>query len=203
MILPSSSQIGWQTPWPICTFAGSCIEAFRNSMASKTLRLSFIETEHPLGPILIASDNEMLVALDFDSPEGRLRNILQPRYGRDLAFTEDICPAHIAVPIRAYLDGRLDALDQMPIDPGGTAFQRQVWAALRTIPAGTTLSYGAMAAHLGRPDAPRAVGSANALNPISIVVPCHRLVGSNGALTGYGGGIQRKQWLLDHERGSG
>jgi methylated-DNA-[protein]-cysteine S-methyltransferase len=203
MILPSSSQIGWQTPWPICTFAGSCIEAFRNSMASKTLRLSFIETEHPLGPILIASDNEMLVALDFDSPEGRLRNILQPRYGRDIVFAEGVCPAHIAVPIRAYLDGRLDALDQIPIDPGGTAFQRQVWTALRAIPAGTTLN---LRRHGGthrqaRRTARRRLGKCPQSD--QIVVPCHRLVGSNGALTGYGGGIQRKQWLLDHERGSG
>ena len=104
--------------------------------------------------------------------------------------------------IQHMVNGRLNALDEIPVDTVGTDFQRQVWTALRDIPAGTTLSYGEMASRLGRPDAPRAVGSANALNPISIVVPCHRLVGSNGALTGYGGGIHRKRWLLDHERRS-
>jgi methylated-DNA-[protein]-cysteine S-methyltransferase len=171
-------------------------------MALKSLYLSSIETDHPLGPILIASRDETLLALDFDSPEGRLRKILQPRYGRDLIFEENDCPRGIASAIRAYLGGRLDALDEIAIDSGGTAFQKEVWTALRSIPAGETRSYGQMAAFLGRPDAPRAVGSANALNPISIVVPCHRLVGSNGALTGYGGGIDRKRWLLDHERAS-
>lgn len=171
-------------------------------MASRPLRLSTIEAAHPIGPILVVSDEDALVALDFDSPEGRLRQILRSRHGRQPILQQRDCPAHVASAIHAYLDGRLDALDEIPIDPGGTAFQRQVWTALRAIPPGTTLSYGAMAARLGRPDAPRAVGSANALNPISIVVPCHRLVGSNGALTGYGGGIRRKQWLLDHERRS-
>jgi methylated-DNA-[protein]-cysteine S-methyltransferase len=171
-------------------------------MASNTLRLSSIETGHPLGPILIVSQAEALVALDFDSPEDRLRQVLRPRYGRDFTFEDVDCPTYIASSLRAYLEGRLDALNEIPVDTSGTAFQRQVWTALRHIPAGTTMSYGEMAARLGRANAPRAVGSANALNPISIVVPCHRLVGSNGALTGYGGGIRRKRWLLDHERSS-
>jgi len=171
-------------------------------MAIKNLQLSSIEADHAIGPILIVSDAERLVALDFDSPDGRLRRILQPRYGRDIAFEETVCPIHIASAIRAYLAGNLAAFDDIVVDPGGTFFQQQVWTALRAIPAGTTLSYGALAARLERPNAHRAVGSANALNPISIVIPCHRLVGSNGALTGYGGGMERKRWLIDHERRS-
>jgi methylated-DNA-[protein]-cysteine S-methyltransferase len=168
----------------------------------KNLRLSIVEAGHPIGPILIACEGESLVALDFDSPDGRSRHILRSRYGRDIAFEERACPAHIAVLLRAYLDGDMGALDRMAADPGGTPFQQQVWTALRGIPAGTTLSYGALAAQLDRANAHRAVGSANALNPISIVIPCHRLIGSNGALTGYGGGVARKRWLIDHERRS-
>jgi methylated-DNA-[protein]-cysteine S-methyltransferase len=168
-------------------------------MASQRLCLSFIETGHPLGPILIVFAGETLLALDFDTPDGRLRKILQPRYGNSFIFEESDCPMRIGSAIRAYLDGRLDALDEIPIDAGGTAFQRQVWATLRAIPPGETRTYGQIAALLGWPTASRAVGSANALNPVSIVVPCHRLVGSSGALTGYGGGIDRKRWLLNHE----
>jgi len=168
----------------------------------KTLCLSVIEADHPIGPILIVSEDDRLVALDFDTPDGRLRQILRPRYGRDIVFEEIACPIHIATPLRAYLDGDLDALDRIAADPGGTPFQRQVWTALLGIPAGTTLSYGTLAAQLDRANAHRAVGSANALNPISIVIPCHRLTGSGGALTGYGGGIARKRWLIDHERRS-
>ena len=166
------------------------------------LALSRIAADHPIGPLLIVSKADILLALDFDSPDGRLRQILRPRYGRDLAFEETECPIPIASAIQAYLGGRLDALDDIVVETGGTNFQRQVWTALRRIPVGETVTYGQMAARLGRPDAPRAVGSANAINPISIVVPCHRLVGSNGALTGYGGGIERKRWLLDHEQAS-
>lgn len=171
-------------------------------MAVKSLRLSRIATGHPIGPILVVSDGDSLVALDFDSPDGRLRQILRPRYGSDIVFEDIDCPVSIAAPIGAYLDGDLAAIAEISVDTGGTAFQKQVWKALRDIPAGNRLSYGGMAALLGRANAPRAVGSANALNPVSIVIPCHRLVGSNGALTGYGGGIERKRWLLNHERAS-
>jgi methylated-DNA-[protein]-cysteine S-methyltransferase len=172
------------------------------SMPIDRLALSRIHADHPIGPILIVSKGNRLVALDFDSADGRLRQILRPRYGKDLVFEESECSVGIASAIRLYLDGRLDALDDIAVDAGGTPFQQQVWTALREIPPGQTRSYGQMATRLGRPDAPRAVGSANALNPISIVIPCHRLVGSSGALTGYGGGIERKRWLLAHERGS-
>ena len=101
--------------------------------------------------------------------------------------------------IEAYLAGDLHALDEIKVNPGGTEFQQTVWSALREIPAGTTQTYGQLAASIGRPSAPRAVGLANGQNPVSIVIPCHRLIGSNGALTGYAGGLDRKRWLLRHE----
>jgi methylated-DNA-[protein]-cysteine S-methyltransferase len=107
-------------------------------------------------------------------------------------------PAHAA--LRAYFDGDLTAIDALPVALGGTDFQRQVWTALRAIAPGTTTSYRALATRLGRPLAMRATGLANGANPISIVLPCHRVIGSDGSLTGYGGGLPRKRWLLEHER---
>jgi methylated-DNA-[protein]-cysteine S-methyltransferase len=101
--------------------------------------------------------------------------------------------------LTAYFAGTLTAFD-LPLQMQGTLFQQQVWAALKTIPYGTTKSYGELAQQIGQPKAARAVGLANGQNPVSIVVPCHRVIGANGKLTGYGGGIERKQWLLNHER---
>jgi len=112
-------------------------------------------------------------------------------------------PASITRPLDAYFEGDLDAVDVIPVATGGTVFQRDVWTALRGIKAGTTTNYGALAARLGRPNASRAVGMANGSNPISIVLPCHRVIGANGTLTGYGGGLPRKRWLLEHERRNG
>ena len=99
----------------------------------------------------------------------------------------------------AYLNGRLDALDDIPVDTAGTSFQRRVWDALRSIPVGETRSYTAIAAGIGRPDAPRAVGSANGRNPVALIVPCHRVIAADGRLAGYAGGLERKRWLLAHE----
>jgi methylated-DNA-[protein]-cysteine S-methyltransferase len=101
--------------------------------------------------------------------------------------------------VRAYLDGELHALDDIAVDPGGTEFQQTVWSALRRIPVGETRTYGQVAASIGRPTASRAVGHANGSNPVAIVIPCHRVIGSHAALTGYAGGLPRKQWLLRHE----
>lgn len=101
--------------------------------------------------------------------------------------------------LAAYFDGRSLAFD-LPLGARGTPFQQRVWAALRTIPYGETLSYGALARRVGSPNASRAVGAANGRNPLSIVVPCHRVIGASGALTGFGGGMERKRWLLEHER---
>jgi methylated-DNA-[protein]-cysteine S-methyltransferase len=102
--------------------------------------------------------------------------------------------------VRAYLAGSYGAIDGIPVDTGGTPFQRRVWSALRRIPAGQTLTYGALARRLGTPAASRAVGRAVSLNPVAIVVPCHRVIGADGRLTGYAGGLDRKRWLLAHER---
>ena len=101
--------------------------------------------------------------------------------------------------LEAYFAGELRAVEALQTTTTGTEFQRDVWRALRHIPSGRTLSYGALAANIGRPAAVRAVGAANGSNPIAIVVPCHRVIGANNSLTGFGGGIERKRWLLDHE----
>ncbi len=156
----------------------------------------------PIGPVLLVSDGHSLLALDFGAPEERLIRLLRARFGPDVTLREADDPQGFASAVRAYFAGDLAALDRMPADGGGTLFQRRVWAALREIPAGQTRSYGEIASRLGIPGAARAVGAANGRNPVNLVVPCHRVVGSSGDLTGYGGGIERKRWLLAHERGT-
>ncbi|WP_371744667.1 methylated-DNA--[protein]-cysteine S-methyltransferase [Nordella sp. HKS 07] len=101
--------------------------------------------------------------------------------------------------LRAYYAGDIGAVDELATEGGGTPFQERVWAELRRIPVGTTISYGELAVRLGDKKATRAVGLANGRNPISVVVPCHRVIGADGSLTGYGGGVPRKKWLLAHE----
>jgi O-6-methylguanine DNA methyltransferase len=147
----------------------------------------------PLGPVLLASSPAGLVALDF--AEARLHLLLQRRFG-DFVLKPG---GAYAAEVTAYFAGRFGELDAVPLDLGGTPFQREVWSALRRIPLGQTRSYAQLAAELGNPRASRAVGLANALNPISLAIPCHRLVGSSGKLTGYAGGLERKAWLLRHE----
>jgi methylated-DNA-[protein]-cysteine S-methyltransferase len=156
------------------------------------------EVASPLGPILAASDGRAVVGIDFLDGEARLANLLRPRFGA-FAWTASGDGIDVAGPLDAYFAGDLAALDRVPADPGGTPFQAACWTALRAIPAGATLTYAAFAARLGRPRAVRAVGHANARNPISLVIPCHRLVGGAGALRGYAGGLARKRWLLAHE----
>src|SRR5437016_4749610 len=109
-------------------------------------------------------------------------------------------PAGVASRLAAYFGGDLAVLDRVAVDAGGTPFQRRVWAALRSIPPGETVSYQTLAQRIGAPAAVRAVGAANGANPVAIVVPCHRVIGADGRLTGYAGGIERKRWLLAHER---
>lgn len=153
----------------------------------------------PIGTVFVVSDGSRLRALDFQDYEPRMMRLLRARHGDDARLIETDDPQGFSARLLAYLDGRFDAFDDVPTDPGGTAFQRRVWEALRTIPAGTTLSYGGLAARIGAPTASRAVGLANSLNPIAIAVPCHRVIGAGGALTGYAGGMERKRWLLAHE----
>ncbi len=152
----------------------------------------------PIGALLLVADGKSLCALEYADCAQRMRKLLQGRY-ENIRWQEASDPCGFSSVLRAYFEGEMNAIDHIPINPGGTVFQRQVWSALRTIPSGAVLTYGEMAAKLGRPTAYRAVGTINALNPIAIVVPCHRLVGANGALTGYAGGLERKRWLLEHE----
>src|SRR5579859_3067867 len=160
--------------------------------------LQFDRIDSPIGTILIVVDGERLCALDYAGYEQRMMTLLQRRYG-PVHLAEATDPYGFSSRLQAYLAGDYGSLDTIAVSMGGTGFQQQVWSALRTIPAGTTMTYGELAARLGKPTASRAVGRANALNPIAIVVPCHRLIGANASLTGYAGGLERKHWLLRHE----
>jgi methylated-DNA-[protein]-cysteine S-methyltransferase len=142
----------------------------------------------PIGELLLAGDGHALTAVHMDGTPG-------PGWQQD--------PGALREPseqLRAYFAGELREFD-LPLAPHGTPFQQEVWSALREIPYGSTISYGELAAAVGRPDAPRAVGAANGRNPIAVVIPCHRVIGASGALTGYGGGLPRKRLLLDLEAG--
>ena len=155
----------------------------------------------PLGEMMIVADRSgHLCGIDWVDHVARLERLLSLRWGA-VTLVPHADPHGFTTTLQAYFAGDLHIIDSLPVNPGGTAFQREVWQALRTIPCGTTLSYGALAAQIGRPQAVRAVGLANGANAIGVVVPCHRVIGSNGALTGYGSGLPRKQWLLAHERG--
>jgi methylated-DNA-[protein]-cysteine S-methyltransferase len=154
----------------------------------------------PLGHLLLAVDRAGdLRALHLHDDEPALVHDLHARYGAHVQIRSGAVPIAIRRALDAYFGGELWAIEGLPCKPAGTPFQEQVWAMLRTIPAGQTMSYGALAAKLGKPGAMRAVGLANGANPIAIVVPCHRVIGANGSLTGYGGGLERKRWLLAHE----
>lgn len=150
-------------------------------------------------PLLIVTDDDgVLRAIQFGDHESRLDRLLRQHYGR-YTLEPAAEPTSLTRTLQAYFDGNLEALATVRIATGGTPFQRQVWSELRAIPAGTTISYGRLAARIGRARASRAVGAANGANPIPIVVPCHRVIGANGTLTGYGGGLAHKKWLLNHE----
>jgi methylated-DNA-[protein]-cysteine S-methyltransferase len=172
------------------------------TLPSPTFHVERVAT--PTGVMLIVTDDEsQLRAVDWEDHEERMRLLLGRRYGKGAVALE---PAPYASAARhaleAYFDGDLGALAAAPVAPNGTAFQSEVWAALRLIPVGATVSYGALAARLGRPKAMRAVGFANGSNPISVFIPCHRVIGADASLTGYGGGLERKRWLLAHESGA-
>jgi methylated-DNA-[protein]-cysteine S-methyltransferase len=171
----------------------------------------------PIGPIAVAwRDGDVVVAVHMahadhpgawdtgyrgGGPVTHLRESLAARFGTTRPVRVDD-----GVPLGAlarYFDGALDALDTLAVDPGGTRLQAELWRHLRTIPAGSTMSYGALARAVGRPGASRAAGRAVGTNPIPLVIPCHRIVGADGQLTGFGGGLERKRWLLRHERALG
>lgn len=153
----------------------------------------------PVGEVLLVTDAEGAVrAFDFADYEARMLKLLARHYG-EVALTEGRAPEAVRAAVAAYFGGDATALDGIVVKTGGTDFQRTVWAALRTIPAGETWSYGQLASAIGKPSAVRAVGLANGANPVGVIVPCHRVVGANGTLTGYAGGLERKRWLLTHE----
>ncbi|TAL25921.1 MAG: methylated-DNA--[protein]-cysteine S-methyltransferase [Aquabacterium sp.] len=163
-------------------------------------RLLLDRLDTPIGCALLVTDETgHLRALDWTDFEARMRELLRRQYASVPELEAGGAPAEIRDALQAYFDGEPGTLDGIPWDTGGTRFQRTVWETLQTIPAGTTLSYGQLAERIGSPKALRAVGLANGSNPVSIVIPCHRVIGANGSLTGYGGGLARKQWLLAHE----
>lgn len=159
------------------------------------------EIETPAGMMLVVTDRKKrLRALDWQDYEARMLRLLRLHYGEGgVELVQGRTPESVRKPLLAYLGGDLHAIDEIEVATGGTAFQRELWAALRRIPVGETVSYGELAVRLGRPRAVRAVGLANGANPISVVVPCHRVIGADQSLTGYGGGLPRKRWLLEHE----
>lgn len=153
----------------------------------------------PIGTVLLVADADgFLRGLDWEDHAPRLQGLLRLQYGA-VALREAGSPQGIRSALSGYFKGDLDRLDSIEWRVAGTAFQSKVWNALPKIPAGKTMSYGALAAKLGSPRAMRAVGHANGSNPISVVVPCHRLIGANGSLVKYGSGLERKRWLLQHE----
>ena len=155
----------------------------------------------PIGELLIVADRAgNLRTIDWTDHEARMRQLLDRQYGKGaytLGAGRD--PGGLTRAMRAYFKGDITAIDSLPVATAGTPFQRSVWRALRRIRSGKTISYAELARRIGRPRAVRAAGLANGQNPISIVVPCHRVIGSDGSLTGYGGGLPRKKWLLEHE----
>jgi methylated-DNA-[protein]-cysteine S-methyltransferase len=165
------------------------------------LNLFIDRIETPIGQLLLVADSAgNLRAVDWNDYQPRMLRLLERHYGKN-RFTLE--PAHnphgLSDAIDRYFAGDIHATDRLPVRTAGTPFQRTVWNELRKIPGGTAISYGKLAELIDHPKAVRAVGLANGSNPIGVVVPCHRVVGSDGSLTGYGGGLDRKRWLLDHE----
>jgi len=153
----------------------------------------------PIGELMGYVRDGALCALDFGDRDESNRAVRERRFGV-IDVREAAAALEAQRRLEAYLAGDLDALDAITVDPGGTEFQAKVWAALRRIPPGRTISYTELAATVGSPAAVRAVGTANGQNPVPVVIPCHRVVRSDGTLGGYGGGLDRKRWLLDHEK---
>jgi methylated-DNA-[protein]-cysteine S-methyltransferase len=165
------------------------------------LHLSVDRLTTPIGVLLLVGDEAgRLRAVDWTDYEERMVRLLRLHYGM---HGYELAPAHnpngLSNKMLRFFAGDLHAIDDIETATAGTPFQRRVWNELRNIPTGSVISYGKLAQKIGRSSAARAVGLANGSNPIGIVVPCHRVIGSDGALTGYGGGLERKRWLLDHE----
>lgn len=166
---------------------------------TRPARLLLDRLPSPIGEILIVTDETgLLRAVDFHDFEPRIRRLARLHYG-ELALETGAAPSPIKEAFTRYFEGVTDALTVLTWRTGGTPFQQTVWTALTQIPAGQTITYSELARRVGKPLAIRAAGAANGANPLSLVAPCHRVIGANGALTGYAGGIARKRWLLAHE----
>ena len=161
--------------------------------------LLFDKLDTEVGALSLVCNETHLIAVEFEDFQARMEAHLKTRCG-EYRLRPASDPLGVSSQLRDYFAGDFAALDDVEVDPFGTDFQQIVWQALRDIPAGKTVSYGQLAARLGKPTASRAVGLANSKNPIGIVIPCHRVIGANGALTGYAGGLERKRWLLGHEQ---
>ncbi|HYV45788.1 MAG TPA: methylated-DNA--[protein]-cysteine S-methyltransferase [Myxococcaceae bacterium] len=155
------------------------------------MRIVLSRYESPIGPLVLAAEGDVLVALEFPH---RAKKVREQWSAEDGPLSKKIRAA-----LDAYFAGDLGAIDRLEVRTEGTPFQREVWATLRRIPAGQVWSYKQLAREVGRPKAMRAVGAANGANPVALVVPCHRVIATGGKLGGYGGGLDRKEWLLRHE----
>jgi methylated-DNA-[protein]-cysteine S-methyltransferase len=155
--------------------------------------------DSPVGALTVAAHGGKVCLVHFGADGPAVRASLAAWYP-GAAVEKGRNPGGAAHVLRRYFDGDLGSLDEVDVELHGTPFQQRVWMALRGVAAGTTTSYANLAARVGSPTAVRAVGAANGANPVAIVLPCHRIIGSNGSLTGYGGGLDRKRWLLQHER---
>ena len=162
----------------------------------KTLHTDTLDT--PIGAITLVVDGNKLCLLEFEDHQPGIEALLARRYG-DFRLERVVDPCGFSTVMRRYFEGDLRALESIQVSTDGTEFQQAVWQALKSIPAGQTLSYRELAQRVGRPSAMRAVGAANGANPVALVLPCHRVIGADGSLTGYGGGLDRKEWLLKHE----
>ena len=169
---------------------------------AETLHLFLDRLPTPIGQMMLVADAAGHLRLAFFAEnEDPVHRHLAYQYGTGKFHLEPAPNPHgLTDAVARYFAGDLHAIDDIPVETAGTPFQREVWHALRSIPCGTTTSYGKLAEQIGHPAAVRAVGTANGANPIAVIVPCHRVIGANGSLTGYGGGIERKRWLLNHEK---
>lgn len=178
-----------------------CITRLRRAAAPDILRPMHIGTatlETPIGALTVFGTDAALCALAFQDHEASTAVRIRARF-LAASIQPHPDPAGAVSSLSAYFRGDLDALDRLRVDPGGTPFQARVWSALRQIPVGQTISYGELALRIGQPTAVRAVAAANGRNPIAIVIPCHRVIAADGTLWGYGGGLERKRRLLQHE----
>ena len=153
--------------------------------------------DSPIGALTMAERAGRICLLQF-GPDGPAVDVMFERWYPGEPRARQALPG-IGGVMKRYFEGQIGVLDAIPVELNGTPFQKEVWQALRRIPAGTTISYAELAKRIGNAAAVRAVGTANGANPVAVIVPCHRVIGSNGTLTGYGGGLDRKQWLLAHE----